>query len=322
MKSEIFCKIGRAFGKTKLYLRAKSPEILIGVGIASGIACAAMAIVETHKYADDILKSHKEAVDKVKETEEKYPEEYSKKDATVDLIIAHKNLVVDVVKVYWPSIALGAVSIVSTLGAYKIINGRYVAALATSTALKEAFEKYRKRVVDEYGEEMDNHFMYGTKKQTFVEKDKDGNDIVTTAEVPDDENLVLPDNIFIFARGESSEWANDSTYDVSFLNLKQSLFNTQLRASGFVLLNDILYDLGIKKTSAGARLGWIWDKAYYPDGVDPYIDFGIKELKDEYGRPIFVLEFNCLGEVDRLIDKVNKNNRQSTINLPPFKPFK
>lgn len=313
MKSEIFCKVGRALGKTKLYLHAKSPEILIGVAIASGIGCVVAAVVETHRYADDILDSHKEAISKVKETKEKYPDEYSKKDAAVDTVIAWAKTTKEVVRVYWPTMALGALSVVSVLGSYKIINGRYTTALAASTALKEAFEKYRKRVVEEYGEEMDRHFMYGTKKKTFEEKDKDGNDVVTVAEVPEDTDMFLTDTQFFFGKGYATEWEFDQSYDISFLYLKESRFNDLLRSRGYVLLNDVLYELGIKQTSAGAHLGWVWG---YP-GADDCIDFGIQEMQTENHVPLYALNFNCHGDVDFLIDKINENRERRRKRLSP-----
>lgn len=306
MKSELICKVGRALGKSKLYLKAKSPEILIALGIASGIGCVACAIVGTHKHSDDILKSHKKAIEKIEECKEKYPDEYSKKDICVDTVIAYAETGKEIARVYWPSALLGAVSIASTLGAYKIVSGRYAAALASCTALREAFERYRKRVVEEYGEEMDRHFLFGAKKTTIVEKKADGQDAVTTVEVPEDGDICLADTQFMFSKETSMEYENDASYDMAFLLGKQSRFNDLLRSRGYVLLNDILYDIGMEMTSAGARLGWIWA---YP-GCDPTIDFQIKEMRDPYGRPIYFLDFNCHGEVDCLIDRINGNKKR------------
>lgn len=305
MKSELICKVGRAFGKTKLFVKAKSPEILIGVAIASGVGCVVAAIIETHRHADDILESHEKAIEKIEECKEKFPEEYSKKDICVDTIITYVETGKEIARVYWPTALLGAVSIASTLGAYKIVSGRYAAALASYTALKEAFEKYRKRVVEEYGEEMDRHFLLGTKKKTFVEKNEKGEDEVKNFEECSND-ICLADTQFLFAKGISTEWEPNPTYNLSFLKAQENWANNRLRSRGYILLNEILYDLGFKQTTAGAHLGWVWG---FP-GADDLIDFQIKELRDENGLPEYFLDFNCHGDVDCLIDRINGNKKR------------
>ena len=39
---------------------------------------------------------------------------------------------------------------------------RYLGVVAAYNVLSAAFEEYRKRVRDEYGEDLDKHFRYGT----------------------------------------------------------------------------------------------------------------------------------------------------------------
>lgn len=308
MKSELICKIGRAVGKSKLFIQAKSPEILIGVGVISGIGCLAAAIIETHKYADDILNSHKKAIDQVKETREKYPDEYSKKDEVVDTVIAWAETGKDVARAYWPTAALGALSVASTLAAYKIVSNRYAAMLVSYTTLKEAFERYRKRVVKEYGEEMDRHFLLGTKKDVISVKTDDGEEI-ETSEIVSNEDIKLSDTQYLFSKETSLEWESDVAYDLSFLRGKQSRWDDYYHSHGYLLLNKVLDDLGINETNVGAKIGWFSTK----DRENDHIDFGIKSLRDEYGRPMYLLDFNCHGEVYQLIDRANKNRKRELL---------
>ena len=308
MKSELIYKLGRALGKSKLFIKAKSPEILIGIGIATGIGRVVAAVIETHKYSDGIVKDHKEAIKEIKKFKEEHGDAYTKKDIAVDTAIAYFDTTKYAVRVYWPAMALGAISIASTLGGYSIISSRYTAAVASCTALKEAFTKYRGRVIEELGEEQDRHFLLGTRKETIVEKNENGEDEVKEVEVPD-HDICLADTQFLFAKGVSMEWKPDPYYDLSFLKAQEQHKTRQLRARGYILLNEVLYDLGIKQTTAGAHLGWVWG---FP-GADDVIDFQIKELRDEHGLPEYFLDFNCHGDVDCLIDRINGNTERHLI---------
>jgi hypothetical protein len=88
------------------------------------------------------------------------------------------------------------------------------------------------------------------------------------------------------------------------LHAAQQFANDKLRADGFLFLNDVFDELGIRKTSLGQKSGWI----YNPDGNgegDNYITFRYKEVtrkaeNGEYENAI-ILDFNVDGII---IDKI------------------
>ena len=82
------------------------------------------------------------------------------------------------IKLYGPPATLMVVSIGCTLGAHHIMKKRNVALMAAYKLIEEAFSKYRKRVVDEIGEQADDRFFYGAEitedSPTLKVTDKDG----------------------------------------------------------------------------------------------------------------------------------------------------
>lgn len=129
--------VKRGFGK-------RSPEILLGIGIASGITATVLAVKATPK-ALELL------------TEKRY-EKYGdtlKEDDSYDDMPELKP--VEVVKTTWkcyiPAAISGVASIACLLGSHSV-HAKRNAALATAYKLSEtALNEYREKVVEEIGEE-------------------------------------------------------------------------------------------------------------------------------------------------------------------------
>lgn len=94
---------------------------------------------------------------------------------------------------------------------------------------------------------------------------------------PDEKsNRSEPESISIYAKWFNSTcvgWTKDPEYNLMFLRQIQRNMNDLLKVQGFVFLNDVHKALGIKLTSAGQVVGWIYDEKY-PIG-DNFIDFGL-----------------------------------------------
>jgi hypothetical protein len=98
----------------------------------------------------------------------------------------------------------------------------------------------------------------------------------------------------------------EKNMDYNFMNLHaaQQYANDKLRAEGFLFLNDIYDELGIKKTSLGQKVGWIYTPGGSEEG-DNYVAFRYKEVMREvdngkYEKAI-LLDFNVDGPI---IDKI------------------
>ena len=303
MRPEFINKLTRVAGKTALKIKAKSPEILIGFGIACGVACVFTACCETHSHADDILDSHKEAKKKIDECKEKYPDEYTKVEVIQDTALMYVADAKNVVKYYWPSMVLGAASCASILCAHGIMSSRYSALLADFTALDGAFKRYRNNIKKTFGDGADQIGLLNGKMEE--DKNEDGSYNLSCEDSEDD----LPPWTFTFGHDTSTEWKPDPEYCEALFKLKESRFNELLRVRGYVLLNEVLYELGLTPTSRGCRLGWVWGMP----GQDDIIDFGAKRINimtvEGHSNLAYILDFNTMGEIDGLIDRINLGHR-------------
>jgi hypothetical protein len=258
--------ITRTAGRTGLVLSKYSPEILMGTGIVGVIAGTVLACRATLKV-ESVLEEANEKIEKINFAKETVDEEkYSEKDYKKDLTVTYVQTGVEFVKLYAPAITLGVAGIGCILGAHNIMKKRNLALVAAYKLVEQSFSDYRKRVVDEFGEEKDREFKYGVKKVKKVEIDENGETKVTEIEV------VNPDGVSQYAKyfDESSiHWSETPEYNLLHLTAQQNWANDLLRTRGHVFLNEVYDMLGIPRTQAGSIVGW--KKGY----GDDYIDFGI-----------------------------------------------
>ena len=120
---EIMNTVTRNLSRVGFQLKKHSPEILIVTGIVGIVTSAVMACKATTKI-NDILEDTKTQVEKVHTVleDESIPEEtYSEEDSKKDLAIIYAKTGLSFVKLYGPSILLGAVSIASIITSNNII---------------------------------------------------------------------------------------------------------------------------------------------------------------------------------------------------------
>jgi hypothetical protein len=91
-------------------------------------------------------------------------------------------------------------------------------------------------------------------------------------------------------------WEKTPEYNLLFLKNVQNYMNDLLHVRGHVLLNDVYDQLGFKRTSAGAVVGWIMT-----DNRDSYIAFEIQDHLKE-NPPSIQLNFNVDGVMYDKID--------------------
>jgi hypothetical protein len=263
-----------AVGRGGLFVKKYSPEILMTVGVVGIVTSTVLACKATLK-ADEVLNETKSKLDRIHQakeigTDDKYPEEMYNKDLSNTYIQTGWEFV----KLYGPSITLGAASIGCILGAHGIMRKRNLAVIAAYKTLEEGFTKYRKRVVDELGEEKDREFKYGIKKETV--KVTDVNEDGTTTETERTVEVHDPNGISQYARwfDESSiNWSNIPEYNLTFLKCQQNYANDLFHSKGHLFLNEVYDMLGIKRSSEGAIVGWVVGQG------DDFVDFGIYDTE-------------------------------------------
>lgn len=294
-------------GKAELLIKKNSPEILLGLGLIGFVGTVVSACKATTR-ADEVLEFHKQKIKDIhdaKEIADQNPEselEYDEVMYRQDLAVRYLKTTGNMVKLYAPAIGLGVSSIVCILMSRNIMEKRYLGVVAAYNGLSATFEQYRKRVRDEYGEQLDKHFRYGTTYDTMteIEMDENGKNKKTKVDISNtDSNLVHPkDNACRFFDRTNPNWDPNPSMTMMWLRARQDYWNDLLHVRGHVFLNEVLDDLGFDHTPEGAVLGWI------DHGDDGYIDFGLYDPKKESVRKFvngtensIMLEFNHDGVI-------------------------
>lgn len=293
--SNVGNKLTRIAHKTGFKLKKHSPEILITTGIisiATGTVLACKATLKVNDILDECAET-KEDIAKARET---HPDIYSEKDASKDELVLKTQTAVKLVKNYIPSATLVIGGIICMTAAYGIVRKRNAALMGAYKALETAFSDYRKRVIEDQGEDADRFYRYGMEKiekPTAEQKEKgiEKDDIVVDGHTPS-----------IYARffdEASTCWVKDASYNLMFLNTQQRMANDILHSKGFILLNEVYKMLGLPETKEGCIVGWLLDG----DG-DGYVDFGMYDVKRPAARDFVngyercvLLDFNVDGVI-------------------------
>ena len=307
-KTEVLTKVTRAFGKVSLELKKHAPEILVTAGVTGTVASAVLACKATTKVGEilDETKKTVAAVHTCVETKAIIPdtkEIYTEQDAKKDLAITYVQTGVKFAKLYGPAITLGAISIACIFASNNILRKRNVALAAAYATVNKGFKEYRGRVVERFGQEVDQELRYNIKAKEIEETvvDKNGNEktvkkVVKVADV---------DSISDYARfyDDGCEgWTKDPELNLSFLRAQQQYANDKLVANGHLFLNEVYDMLGIPRTKAGQVVGWVYDLSNTE--ADNYVDFGLYDATKEktrdfvngYERTI-LLDFNVDGPI-------------------------
>lgn len=311
MNNSIMKTAASAFNKVAFKAKKHSPEILMVTGIVGAVGSAVMACKATLKV-NDILDETKETVDKIHgvlESDAVDETTYSEEDSKKDLAVVYAQTGWKLVKLYAPSVIMGALSITSILASNNILRKRSVALAAAYTAIDQSFKDYRGRVVERFGEVVDRELKYNLKAEKITEKvldEETGKEkkVKNTIEVA--QSIDGYSDYARFFDDGCDGWEKDAESNLYFLRTQQQYANDLLVARGHLFLNEVYDMLGIPRTKAGQVVGWIYDSKN-PIG-DNYVDFGIYDISKQekrdfvngYERSI-LLDFNVDGPIYDLI---------------------
>lgn len=314
-KTEFLNNLSRTAHKAGFMLRKHSPEILVVTGIVTGVVGAVMACKASTKVPE-VLAETKDNVDYIHNGVEKgevkgYNEDgeiamipYSAEDGKKDLAYVYAKTGLKFVKLYGPSVALGAASIGCILTSHNIIHKRNVALSAAYATIDQGFKEYRSRVVERFGEQLDKELKYNIKAkeiETVVTHD-DGSEEIVKETIEVAEPNPYSDYAICFCEG-CTGWEKDAELNRFFLTQTQNWANDKLQAQGYLFLNDVRKMFGLPPTKAGQVVGWVYDKTN-PIG-DNYVDFGLHELTSAdfmngWERSVW-LDFNVDGNIWELM---------------------
>lgn len=300
--------LSKSTGRVGLLLKKNSPEILMVAGVAGIVTSTVLACKATLKV-ESVLDNMEMQKNKINTVWEKVKEgeigldDYSDLDHKKDLTIVYVQSSVELIKLYGPAILVGTAAIGCFIGSHKIMQRRNLAVIAAYKTIEQSFADYRKRVIEEYGEDKDRMYKYGIKEEkvTISETDADGK----TTKVKKTIKTIDPNDISQYARffdESSSQWTKTPEYNFTFLKCQQNYANDLLQSRGHVFLNEVYDMLGLQRSQAGAVVGWVLGEG------DGYVDFGMfdvdnvrkRDFVNGYERSI-LLDFNVDGIIYDLI---------------------
>lgn len=307
--SKVSTSAAQFAGKAELTIKKNSPEILLGAGIVGFVGTIVLACRATCR-ADEVLEYHrrkikdindaKEIADADPEGEMAYDVELYRQDKAIRYLKTTGSLA----KLYAPTAAVGTLSLACILTSRNIMQKRYLGVVAAYNGVSAAFEEYRKRVRDEYGDGLDKHFRYGTTYEELPVYDENGKKTKEKEKVEKTEtSMVVPnDDSCRFFDSSNPNWDPNPAFSMMWLRGTQNIMNDILHTRGHVFLNEVYDALGFPHTPQGAVLGWI------DGGDDDCIDFGLYDPNKEDVRRfvngvdnVIMLEFNHDGVIyDRI----------------------
>lgn len=302
MKTQFLQKISNGLQKTAFSLRKASPELLV-IGGAVGVIAAAVGACCATRKIDTIIEDHKAEVEKIHEADNNAMiPEYTHKDAQHDLTVTYAKTTWKIIKLYAPSVILGFASLGCMLASNQILRKRNAALAAAYSAVDGAFKKYRKNVIERFGEQVDKELRFNTKVEQITEEETDENGKVKKVKKSVNMMKDIPCELSDYARcfDETNPNYKSNCYNNQvFINGVQETYQKILDARGFVFLNEVYEKLGFDLTEAGQVVGWTKDG----DG-DGRIDFGLfdatRQCNDDfrYGyEPAVWLDFNVDGPI-------------------------
>ncbi len=290
-------KVSLVAGKAALQLSKQSPHILFGagmVGFGATIYLASKAALKLDEHIDHV----QEDLNTVREMHsDDIHDGYSKSDYRRDLIYVHSNNVYQIIKLYSPTVLVGVGTIICLTKSHQILSSRNTALIAAYSVLDKSYAAYRKRVIDELGEDKDREFRYPTETYKHVTVDDNGK-VLTDSE----KTRVRLDNLSGYARFFDelcSSWKPQPEYNLIFLRAQQNWANDLLRSRGHLFLNEVYDMLDIPRTKSGAVVGWT-----ISNSGDNYVDFGLFDGDNPAARDFvngregaILLDFNVDGVI-------------------------
>lgn len=261
----------KMINKVKFNVVKHSPEILMGLGIAGVITSTVLACRSTLKVKE-ILDYKEENMNNIKEVLAEGREDYTEEDARKDKTIIMTTTAIRLMKLYVPSVIIGAGSIACLLESHNVMRNRNAGLAAALAATTESFKQYRERVTEKYGDEVDKEMRYGIKKE---KKEKDGKKTKEEIVVGCDEKELS--GYARYFNENNINWSDDPQFNLMFLRQNQNWANDKLISQGYLYLNDVYEALGFPKSKAGQVVGWVYDPNNNEHG-DNYVDFGIYDL--------------------------------------------
>lgn len=214
--------------------------------------------------------------------------------------------ILDTAKSVAPAVIVGGATIAMIYFSNSISKKRLAALGAAYTVLQNAFEGYKKNMVDALGKETVEKII----RPKLPNYDKTAEEILSSDNKSDaadvaDAVLASIQDLSPYSRiitEESSNcWDENEDYTAENIAAVQLWANRRLERKGHLFLNEVYDQLGLSRTREGSVVGWLKNSK---DG-DNYVSFCNYEANtyrvpsDDYSRvdTNFILDFNVDGMI-------------------------
>ena len=289
-------------GHTKTFCSRNSAEILL-IGGAIGVVTGTVMACKATLKADSVMDEYKTKKEKIGTCLENPEIDYDEITAKEDLKNLTIQTAVKMIKCYAPAVILESFSIGTIFASNHIMQQRNAALAASCAAVEAAYKKYREKVVEKYGKEVDDEFYYGTKtenkKITTTDPETGEKTKTTESKTYLQEEYGCSPYAVLFDSSAIEFYQDDAT-NMFMLKNREKEATVRLRANGMLTLNDVYEMIGVKPTDIGLTHGWIFEKDN-PDG-DNEVKFDmrhvyVKDLYSDREERAILIDFNCDGFV-------------------------
>lgn len=257
-----------------------APHILVGLGVVA-VTAGTVEAVKGANQLDDIIEDHKEERERIEENKEMADDKkaiYTKRNEAEELTRLYLRTTGRILKANWKPILLYVSGVACILVSHRMLNARYLGAVASYTGLQKSYNAYRERVIAEQGNEADARYANGMHSETYTveETDENGNAVTNTVEA---KNATSTDDISVYSvffdEMYSTMWTPNPIQNLDQIVAVERYWNNQFEHRKFVYYCDVLRDLGIwdrlpyEKQKQLAAVGWVWDAG------DNHISLGI-----------------------------------------------
>ena len=233
-------KLNKTFFKTTFHsltkaLKQKSPFVLLGGGILSGLGAVALAIKQTFA-----------AKKKLDEAEQIKRDESG--DESAELTKKEKFLVVW--KKYVPVAALVIAGIVCVLASTGVLNHRYEALIAAYGLLQTTHNEYVDKIIETVGDKEEKDIRQEIVKDKVVETQKD----ISDAAIIKTNN---GDTLFVDVLCGRAFYSSYDAVNAAVNRLNHTMIeNRNHGADDYIPLNEFYDELNLPRTSLGDYVGF------------------------------------------------------------------
>lgn len=251
------------------------PEILMIFGIGGMVTGGVLACRATYKKLPQKKELHESNLENIQELYQGEDDAAAKKETKKEIA----RYSVDLVKIYAIPVTVELTGVSMILASNYIMRKRVAGITAAFTTVSAAYETYRERVRERFGEEVDQAILLGEKEVEIEKEDENGEIVKETITVAD------PDisSIGRYLTEKNGNFSKSNTFMDDVVRMKDAYLTDKLKAKGYITVNDIYEEWDFDEdTEAGMVVG----KVYDPSSDDNYIQtrYVKKNIPDEFGN--------------------------------------